>query len=369
MTLQAKCVAVVLLIASVLGLPGFAWAADWPTWRHDPQRSARSAEELPKDLRLQWVLELPEPNTCWPSTQYKLQFDLSYEPVVMGDTLFVPSMVRDSITAYDTEDGELKWRFYADGPVRFAPVAYDGRLYFVSDDGYLYCLDAASGALLWKFRGGPSERKVLGNERLISMWPARGAPVVYDGTVYFAASIWPFMGTFVYALDAETGEAVWTNSGSGSDFILQPHSNPAFAGVAPQGYLAATEDKLLVAGGRSIPAVYDRRTGKFLHFETDTNLGGYAFFVEDEWFFNDGYMYKTEDGSRVASTNANLVVDGAMLGVTEEGGIRASSIALEWEEYVDRRGDTQKRATAPVLWELGGGPKIEKIFIKAGSRL
>ena len=31
-----------------------------------------------------------------------------------------------------------------------------------------------TGKLLWKFRGGPSDRKILGNERLISTWPARG---------------------------------------------------------------------------------------------------------------------------------------------------------------------------------------------------
>ena len=40
-----------------------------------------------------------------------------------------------------------------------------GTGFFVADDGYLYCLDADSGELLWKFRGGPSDRKVLGNER------------------------------------------------------------------------------------------------------------------------------------------------------------------------------------------------------------
>ena len=73
------------------------------------------------------------------------------------------------------------------------------------------------------------------------------------------------MGTFVHALEAETGKVVWTNSGSGQDFLLQPHSSPAFAGVAPQGYLLATEDKLLVAGGRSVPAAYDRRTGRLLY--------------------------------------------------------------------------------------------------------
>ena len=77
------------------------------------------------------------------------------------------------------------------------------KLYFASDDGYLYCLQAADGSLVWKFRGGPSDRKMLGNERLISMWPARGAPVIADGKIYFAAGIWPFMGIFLHALDAQ----------------------------------------------------------------------------------------------------------------------------------------------------------------------
>ena len=361
--------AAVLVIAAVLGMRGFAAAGDWPMWRHDPSHTACSSEELSTDLRLQWVLELPDPKPCWPFTQYKLQFDLSYEPVVAGDTLFVPSMVRDSVTAYETKDGTLKWRFYTDGPVRFAPVVSNGKVYFVSDDGYLYCLDAASGALRWRFRGGPSNRKVLGNDRLISMWPARGAPALYDGAIYFAAGIWPFMGTFIHALDAETGEVIWTNSGSGSDFILQPHGSPAFAGVAPQGYLAATEDRLLVAGGRSVPAVYDRRTGKFLHFETNTKLGGYAVVVGKDWFLNDGYLYRIEDGSRLISTNAALVADGAMIGPTENGGIRGCSTDLQWEEHVDRRGEIEKRATAPVLWELAGESRFEKIFMKSGSRL
>ncbi len=68
-----------------------------------------------------------------------------------------------------------------------------------SDDGYLYCLAERDGRLLWKHRGGPSDRKVLGNERMISLWPARGGPVVADGTVYYAAGIWPFMGIFLHA--------------------------------------------------------------------------------------------------------------------------------------------------------------------------
>jgi len=78
----------------------------------------------------------------------------------------VPSSVSDSMTAFDVETGRERWRFYAQGPVRFPAVADRSRVYFVSDDGYLYCLDGSHGALLWAFRGGPDERRVLDNGRL-----------------------------------------------------------------------------------------------------------------------------------------------------------------------------------------------------------
>ena len=95
--------------------------------------------------------------------------------------MFVGSSQTDSLTAYDTRSGERLWEFRAEGPIRFAPVAWNGKLYVASDDGHLYCVDAADGRARWKHRGGPSNRRVLGNERLISLWPARGGPVVANG--------------------------------------------------------------------------------------------------------------------------------------------------------------------------------------------
>src|SRR5262249_33331416 len=248
------------LVASALG------AADWPMWRYDANRSAASPQQLSGTLHLQWVREYPALKPAWPD-QPKMQFDAAYEPIVYGKTLYVGSPRDDTVTALDAETGAEKWRFFADGPIRFAPIAWEGRLYFVSDDGHLYCLDAAKGALLWRFRGGPSDRKILGNERLISTWPARGAPVIADGNVYFAASIWPFMGIFLHALDARTGEARWTNDADGSLYIKQPHNANAFAAVAPQGPMVVAGDRLLIPGGRSVPACYDRRTGKLLRYQ------------------------------------------------------------------------------------------------------
>ncbi|MFQ5810715.1 MAG: PQQ-binding-like beta-propeller repeat protein, partial [Armatimonadota bacterium] len=193
---------------------GSASPADWPTWRHDANRTAASPAALPSPLRLRWKLDLPEPQRAWPY-EPRIQFDASYEPVVAGKTMFIASTVRDCVTAYDTDTAAEKWRFYTDGPVRFAPAVWDNRVFFGSDDGCLYCLDARDGSLLWRFQGSPSGRKVMGNGRLISAWPARGGPVVADGNVYFAAGIWPTLGVFFYALDAETGEVLWVNDTTG----------------------------------------------------------------------------------------------------------------------------------------------------------
>ena len=146
-----------------LSLPSIVHGHDWPMWRYDAGRRAVSREQLPAEMHLQWVRELAPPKPAWPTSQDRLQFDASYEPVVAGKTIFVGSMVSDRVTAYDTETGTERWRFYTDGPVRFAPVVYGDKLYFGSDDGFLYCLNTDNGSLVYKFRGGPAQNKVIGN--------------------------------------------------------------------------------------------------------------------------------------------------------------------------------------------------------------
>ncbi len=337
--------------------PAFVQGHDWPTWRYDAARSAACPEELPAELHLQWVRQLAPPRPAWPASQDRLQFDASYEPVVAGKTIFVGSMVCDSVTAYDTQTGIEKWRFYTDGPVRFAPVAYKDKLYLASDDGCLYCLNADTGALVRKLRGGPVGNKVIGNNRLISTWPARGGPVLYDGTIYFAASIWPFMGTFIHAVDAESGRILWTNSGSGPTYLMQPHSSPAFAGVAPQGYLVATDDKLLISGGRSVPAAYDRKKGQFLYYHLNQygKIGTCEVMACDRYFFNCGAVHTLSDGYEVAKAQASVAAGDCFIG-GEDDTITAHRL------------EPGKKATK-TLWRAKLPFEIDRIHLKAGSRL
>ncbi len=256
---------------------------DWPMWRFDAARSGHTPLVLEDELHLQWVRELQAPQRAWPfqwDDRGKLDFDVSYAPVVRGSRLFVPSNATDSLTAYDIEDGRKLWRFHADGPVRLAPAAWRDRVFFTSDDGHLYAVDAESGELLWKHAAGPTDRRLLGNERIINFWAARGGPVVADGTVYYAAGIWPLHGVFIYALDAQTGEVVWVNDTTSSDYVRLPHGRArGYGGLSPQGYLAVDDEQLVVSPGRGQePMRLDRQTGEVMaySFRGRKGGGGYA---------------------------------------------------------------------------------------------
>ena len=112
-------VCVVALAVIVLAAPT-APAGDWPTWRHDAGRGSATPDPLPAELHLNWVLPLGQPRPAWPASQLELQYDAGYEPVAAGQILLVGSNANDSLTAYETRSGKEVWRFFADGPIRFA---------------------------------------------------------------------------------------------------------------------------------------------------------------------------------------------------------------------------------------------------------
>ena len=369
-------------------------AADWPMWRHDAGRTAATTQRLPSELHLQWVRQCPPLEPAWPD-EPRMQFDACYQPVIAGHTVFLNSPRNDTVFALDTADGSLKWTFHTDGPVRFAPIASDGKVYLGSDDGYLYCLRVADGTMLWKFLAAPDERKVLGNKRLISAWPVRGAPVIGDGKLYFAAGIWPFMGIFIYCLDAASGEVVWQNDGTGSMYMSQPHGGAlAFAGVAPQGYMTIQGDRLLVAGGRSVPACFDRNTGEFLYYRLyeNTKCGHFRVAALGDYFFNSSNVYTLDDGSLLAGVGGranynpyafninttpvptarpdlrcSVVTEDTIYGVFD-GKVTACDLAHPHIDITkDSKGRTRNKSAIPQLWSLDTG--ATELWVKTPSRL
>ena len=299
---------VLLILTAAYLVANTAFATeDWPQWRFDAQRTAASNNTLPAEFSVLWEKRYTPRVQAWddPLNQDLMTFDKQFEPIAMNGKLFVPFNDECKLLAIDINSGKTLWTFYAEGPIRFAPVGWNDKLFVVSDDGFIYSISAADGSVQWKFSPAPSTQKVIGNRKVISAWPARGGPTVRDDTVYFASSIWPFMGTFICALDADTGTVKWINDSTGSQYIKQPHSAPAFAGVAPQGFLVATEKHLVVPGGRSVPAVFDRATGQLKYFEINAGgkgTGG-AFVAADNTHF---YVHTRQKGTRAFDLETGL---------------------------------------------------------------
>ncbi len=234
-------------------------------WRHDAGRTGATADVLPENLALKWVRHLPKTTPAYQSP--RLQFDAGYEPIVADGRVLIASSRNDSVTAYDASTGRELWVYRTNGPVRFAPAVWKHAVCFGSDDGHFYCVEISTGKLRWKHRTVPSDRRLLGNRRLISVWPVRGGPVVADGQVYFASGVWPFEGVFVMAMDIATGDVVWRNERLGSLFGQQPHETKAIGGLAPQGYLIVNGEELIIPCSTAYPARLNRKTGKLIEFK------------------------------------------------------------------------------------------------------
>jgi outer membrane protein assembly factor BamB len=117
-----------------------------------------------------------------------------------------------------------RWRFASPDPNFFHRVpksfpATDGRrVYFGSDSGVFWCLDAGDGSVAWKFTVNAGGHK--------NLW---SSPALHEGRVYFGS----YDGN-VYCLDSATGREVWRFTEAdwvGSSPALAPELGSLFIGL------------------------------------------------------------------------------------------------------------------------------------------
>ena len=133
-------------------------------------------------------------------------------PVVHGNVIYFGSD-DGNVYAVEAESGEQVWKATTRGPVPSTPAIADGVVYVGSYDGKFYALDAQSGATKWKF-ATEGERRFEA-KGLHGMQPKSqtiadpfdiflSSPVVADGAVYFGSG-----DGHVYSLDASSGALRW----------------------------------------------------------------------------------------------------------------------------------------------------------------
>ena len=167
---------------------------EWPAYAHDFLRSGTQANPAVgitpatvKNLRLRWVFHPPDA-------------EFVGQPISAGGTLYVGSR-KGWIYALDAVTGALKWSRHIPNPKHpvdfyMTPLFQAGLVYLGShnQNGILVALDAFTGKVVW-------QRTLPGS--------LRGAPIIINGLLYVGVGLgdppWCKPGG-IYVFNAATGE-------------------------------------------------------------------------------------------------------------------------------------------------------------------
>jgi len=110
------------------------------------------------------------------------------------------------IYALDADSGKLIWQTKTGGPVLGRPTLNGKYLYIVSDDGLLYKLEKRTGKSVWQFdtHGGSVKRILYHPPESVDFEPLTSGATVVGHTVYVGSA-----DKNLYALDADTGRERW----------------------------------------------------------------------------------------------------------------------------------------------------------------
>jgi len=171
---------------------------DWPTYRYDSARSGFTKTSVPAELKRSWQRDLGG----------------KLSSVVLADgKLFVASIDTHTVYALDESSGKILWSYTTGGRIDSPPTIYQGRVLFGSADGWVYCLAASDGALVWRFRAAPKDLRLTAFEQLESVWPVHGSVLVQDDVLYCVAGRSMFLdgGIRFLRLDPKTGQKLSEN--------------------------------------------------------------------------------------------------------------------------------------------------------------
>ena len=241
---------------------------DWPMYRHDPRRSGHINTAIAHHPKQQWKVTLKSPIT---------------PPVGADRTLLVVEKDTHTVHALDAQTGHRLWDYTAGARIDSPPTLYGPLVLFGSSDGWVYCLDVADGAEIWRFLAAPHERQVGAFGQVESAWPVHGSVAVQNDVtinphrplVYATAGRSTYLdgGIYLYALDPLTGRVEHETCLEG------PRPNP-FKDTGGGGYMDGAKSDILVSDGVDLFLHQERFRSDLTRFtapmqQFDRERGGY----------------------------------------------------------------------------------------------
>ena len=190
-------------------------ADDWPCYRHDEWRSGSTVSAAPEELKTLWSVDLGGGDLSGPIVEDWLENPFVKgpvtSPVVSGNRVVVARPDAHEVVAMDADSGSVAWRFTANGRVDTAPTLHRGLCLFGTKSGWVYCLRADDGRMVWRLRAAPLEERIVAYGQLESPWPVPGSVLVVDEVAYFAAGRQSLAdgGILIFAAHPASGKVEW----------------------------------------------------------------------------------------------------------------------------------------------------------------
>lgn len=209
---------------------------DWAAYLRDDSRTNVSRDTLSLPLVVSWNKDVSDFKVFRTFPKEQLS-----SPVIAGGLLYAGS-TNESFYALDLASGKAVWRFDSDYPLEAPPAVADGLICFGSGDGILRCFDSARKPL-WQFQ---ARSEIL------------SSPVIRDGKVFFNSS-----DDRAYALDARTGEKVWTYTrGTYKTVTPRIYGSPAYSEALKRLYYFFSDGSVVCLSAETGKEVWTKKTVK-----------------------------------------------------------------------------------------------------------
>ncbi len=323
----------------------------WFTYRGDNMRSGSTTASVSAKVKQAWKVKIAGKLT---------------PPVIADGKVFVAAVDAHTVHALDSKTGKTVWTYTAGGRVDSPPtivkLSRGGALcVFGCRDGWIYCLQASDGKLVWRYRAVAEQRRIVSYDQLESTWPVSGAVLVRDGSVYCIAGRSMFLdgGLHLLKLDVLTGkkqiEEIMDDTIPGSGKPLHTTARSLDMPVALPDILSS-DGKRLYMRSQSI-GLDGKRTDMRASGPTDqggeeAHLVCSGGFLDDTWFHRAywvfGHGYGTGHNGwfragRFAPAGRMLVFNkDTVFGYGRKPGMYVWSSALEYQLFAANREVTQE---------------------------
>lgn len=272
-----------------------------------------------------------------------------YSSPIYYKGLLIAATVGDGLVALDADDGSVVWRNDSLETIIGDGIAADGALY-IGVNGKMMRIDPEDGHTVWCFDYGEGQ--------------PQGRPAVADGRIVFGA--W---NCCLYCLDAATGRMLWSWTNGSSNRLYSPgHIVPRIARgrvmiVAPDRYMTFID----LATGRQLWRIKERRVrettgisddgelflaktmdGEMIAVPTGADAYTEAWVADAGWDYDHNFCpIATRDGvaymaNRTGMVAAVGIADGHLIGVAKLAESSANEFTPDdrgnlWVTFIDGR--------------------------------